>query len=75
MQKFSEFYKDLKQSGWAVLLAAVMLSMVACATTSTGSSESPQYMFVQIAENVKVDAAATTFRMVKVNQKTLGYFC
>jgi hypothetical protein len=73
MKKFSESYKNLKQAGWAVLLAAGMLSMVACATTSTTSSESPQYMFVQIAEDVKVDAAATTFRLVKVNQQTL-YF-
>ena len=73
MKNLNEFHKNLKQAGRAVLLAAVMLSMVACATTSTTSSESPQYMFVQIAEDVKVDAAATTFRLVKVNQQTL-YF-
>ena len=57
-------------------LAAVMLSMVACATTSTTSSptsEKAQLMFVQIAEDVKVDPATSTFRMVKVNQQTL-YF-
>jgi len=73
MQKFSELYKNLKQAGWAVLLAAVMLSMAACCTTSTTSSESPQLMFVQSAEDLKVDAAAKTFRLVKVNQQTL-YF-
>ena len=73
MQKFSELYKNLKQAGWAVLLAAVMLSMAACCTTSTPSSESPQLMFVQSAEDLKVDAVAKTFRLVKVNQQTL-YF-
>jgi hypothetical protein len=50
--------------------------MAVCAPTSTAlaaSSETPQYMFVQIAEDVKVDAAAKTFRLVKVSQQTL-YF-
>jgi hypothetical protein len=58
------------------VLAGVMLSMVACATTSTTSSPSSdkaQLMFVQIAEDVKVDPATSTFRLVKVNQQTL-YF-
>jgi hypothetical protein len=50
-----------------------MLSMAACCTTSTTSSESPQLMFVQSAEDLKVDAVAKTFRLVKVNQQTL-YF-
>lgn len=60
----------------AVVLAAVGLSMAVCAPTSTAwaaSSETPQYMFVQIAEDVKVDAASKTFRLVKVSQQTL-YF-
>ncbi len=58
-----------------LILAAAMLSMVACATTSTSntSSEKAQLMFVQIAEDVKVDPASSTFRLVKVNQQTL-YF-
>ncbi len=76
MKNFSEFYKSLKHFRWAFLLAAIMLSMAACATTSTTSSpssEKAQLMFVQIAEDVKVDPATSTFRLVKVNQQTL-YF-
>jgi hypothetical protein len=59
-----------------VLLAAVVLSMTACATTSTTStpsSEKAQLMFVQIADDVKVDPATNTFRLVKLNQQTI-YF-
>jgi hypothetical protein len=57
-------------------MAALMLWMVACATTSTTSSPSPekaQLMFVQISDDIKVDPATSTFRLVKVNQQTL-YF-
>jgi len=53
-----------------------MLSMAVCSAVSTGSaatSETPQYMFVQIAEDVKVDTAVKTIRLVNVNQQTL-YF-
>jgi hypothetical protein len=73
MKNSSEFHSNLKHPGRAFLLAAVMLSMAACCTTSTTSSESPQLMFVQSAEDLKVDAEAKTFRLVKVNQQTL-YF-
>ena len=60
------------------MLAAVALSMAACAKTSTAPnnaarSSPPQFMFVQSAEDIKVDPAKTTFRLVKVNQQTL-YF-
>ncbi len=58
------------------VLAAVTVSMAVCAATFTASAasqETPQYMFVQVAEDVKVDAAAKTFRLVNVNQQTL-YF-
>ncbi len=74
--KFTNFSKHQKHFRSAFLLAAVMLSMLACATTSTTSSPSsdrPQLMFVQIAEDIKVDPATSTFRLVKVNQQTL-YF-
>jgi len=50
-----------------------MSSLAACATTTATSSDAPQLMFVQSAEDLKVDAAASTFRLVKVNQQTL-YF-
>jgi len=50
--------------------------MAVCSAVSTASAataETPQYMFVQIADDVKVDVSAKTFRLVNVNQKTL-YF-
>ena len=65
-----------KSTWFTAALAAVMLSLVACATTSTTSStssEKAQLMFVQSAEDLMVDPAANTFRLVKVNQQTL-YF-
>ena len=73
MKKFSQFHRSLNHARLAFLLAAAMLSMAACATTSTTSSQAPQLMFVQSAEDLKADPAASTFRMVKVNQQTL-YF-
>jgi len=73
MKKLSEFYKRLNQAHLVFLLAAVVLSMAAFATTSTVAAEAPQLMFVQSAEDLKVDPAKSTFRLVKVNQQTL-YF-
>jgi hypothetical protein len=40
---------------------------------SITASDKAQLMFVQIADDVRVDAATNTFRLVKVNQQTL-YF-
>ena len=54
----------------ASLLAAAVVSLAACATTPSGA---PQLLFVQTAENLEVDPAASTIRLVKVNQQTL-YF-
>ena len=83
MKNLSECYKRLGGFRQAFVLAGVMVSMVACAvsmvacattsTTSSPSSEKVQLMFVQIAEDLKVDPATSTFRLVKVNQQTL-YF-
>lgn len=75
MTSLSEFYKRLNHARQALLLtaAAVMFSMAMCATASATSSEAPQLMFVQSAEDLKVDPATRTFRLVKVNQQTL-YF-
>jgi hypothetical protein len=76
MKNFSEFYKGLKYACLVFVLAAVVLPMAACATSSTTSStasDKTQLMFVQIAEDVKVDPATSTLRLVKVNQQTL-YF-
>jgi len=72
MKNFSGFYRSLKHN-CLVLLLPVMLIMTACATTSSTSSETPQLMFVQTAEDLKVDPAKSTLRLVKVNQQTL-YF-
>jgi hypothetical protein len=57
----------------SLLLPAAALSLAACSTTSTASSGAPQLMFVHSAEDLKVDPAAGTFRLVKVSQQTL-YF-
>lgn len=79
MKHFKKFYKSLNYLCQALLFAAALLSMAACgktpatSNTSTPSSGSPQYMFVQTAEDLKVDPAASTFRLVNVNQQTL-YF-
>jgi len=75
MNNAKELFKRLNHAHCVFLLAAavVMLSMAGCATTATTSSEAPQLMFVQSAEDLKVDPAANTLRLVKVNQQIL-YF-
>ena len=71
MKKLNEFYQ--RHAHQVFLLVAVMLSMAALTTTSSAAAETPQLMFVQSAEDLKVDAAKSTLRLVKVNQQTL-YF-
>ena len=75
MLNFEEIYKSPNHARKLFFLAAAMLSIAACATTSTPppSTEKPQLMFVQIAEDLKVDETAKTLRLVKVSQQTL-YF-
>jgi hypothetical protein len=73
VKTFAEFHKRVIHASLAFLLAIATLSMAAAATTSKTSAESPQLMFVQSAEDLKVDPAKSTFRLVKVNQQTL-YF-
>jgi hypothetical protein len=74
MKKLSEFHKRLNYAYPVFLLAAaVALSMTAFATTSAIAAETPQLMFVQSADDLKADAAKSTFRLVKVNQQTM-YF-
>lgn len=76
MKNLIKCYKRLSHTRRAFLLVAPMLLMTAFAATATSfaaSSEKPQLMFVQVAEDLKVDPAAKTFRLVKVNQQTL-YF-
>jgi hypothetical protein len=72
MKKLSEFYQRLSPAHLVVLLAAVLL-MASLAATAAIAADAPQLMFVQSAEDLKVDAAKSTLRLVKVNQQTL-YF-
>jgi hypothetical protein len=72
MKTGSKTYKCVKYTLAAFLFAAAMLSIATSQTTSSASSKM-QLMFAQSAEDLKVDAAKNTFRLVKVNQQTL-YF-
>ena len=73
MKIVNKLYESVSRVCLGLLLAAPALSLAACATTSTTSSGVPQYMFVQSADDLRVDPARSTFRVVKVSQQTL-YF-
>jgi hypothetical protein len=73
MKNFNKLRNRLNQALLVCLFAAVMLSTAAGQTASTAPGKATQLMFVQSAEDLKVDSAASTFRLVKVNQQTL-YF-
>ena len=73
MKNLRKLCKGLSRTGPAMLLASFMLIMVVSAATATAATEAPQLMFVQTADNVSVDTAAKTLRLVNVNQQTL-YF-
>lgn len=73
MIHFSEFYRSLNRVLPVILFATVLLPLAACGKTSSTSSQAPQFMFVQSAEDLKVDPANSTFRLVNVNKQTL-YF-
>ena len=73
MKRATEFYRSLSRVCLVLLAGAAVLSLAACATTSTTSSQAPELMFVQSAEDLKFDPGTSTFRLVKVNQQTL-YF-
>jgi hypothetical protein len=75
MKNLIESHKRLIHTGQASLLAGLMLSMAGCSTTSktSATASEAQLMFVQSAEDVAVDAATKTLRLVKVSQHTL-YF-
>jgi len=55
------------------LLLILAVAFWTMPTSKAASSEAPQLMFVQIAEDLKVDKEAKTLRLVKVGQQTL-YF-
>ena len=73
MKTFSALCNKLNQARPVLLLLVGTLLVVVGATTSTTAAEAPQLMFVQTAEDLKVDTAKSTFRLVKVNQQAL-YF-
>jgi len=76
MKNVSEFPKKFNLVLYVFVIVAATVLVAVCAAVSTASAataETPQYMFVQIADNIKVDKAAKTFRLVNVNQQTL-YF-
>lgn len=72
MKYGGQVYRNPCRVGVGLLLAAAALGLASCATTTT-SATAPQLMFVQSAEDLKVDAGKGTFRLVKINQQTL-YF-
>ncbi len=72
MKALSTSSKCLKCALPVFLFVAVMLS-AAAGQTSQATFSKTQLMFVQSAEDLKVDSAKNTFRLVKVNQQTL-YF-
>ena len=65
----------LVRAGQAVLLAGVLTFAAGCSTTSKTSADTSkaQLMFVQSANNLTVDSAKQTLRLVEVNPQTL-YF-
>jgi hypothetical protein len=73
---FGDFRKLLKHAPPAILFAGVLLSYAAFGQTPPGKTppkQEAQLMFVQVGEDLKVDDAAKTLRLVKVGQQTL-YF-
>jgi hypothetical protein len=73
MKRLSQFYQRRDYARQALLLAALILFMLPCAVTTTAAADAPQLMFVQNADDFKLDLAKSTFRLVKVNQQTM-YF-
>ncbi|MBB1094298.1 hypothetical protein HUU61_23815 [Rhodopseudomonas palustris] len=75
MKNISRLFSISKIEGVTLLLTTLLLIMT-YATHSAASStdaEAPLFMFVQIADDIKVDAEAKTFRLVNVNQQTLFF--
>ena len=71
----TQYYKRLGNASYTFILAALMMFLTAYATASTAFAapkEEPQLMFVQVADDFKVDQTAKTFRLVKVNRLRNG---
>lgn len=72
MKNFNESYIHLIDGLLLCLFAMTMLS-AAAGQTAPATDSKTQLMFVQSAEDLKVDTSKSTLRLVKVNQQTL-YF-
>jgi len=83
MKTVCEFQRVARRTG-AVLLVAVAMVFVAGGSRAAATAPAapapaapaataPQFMFVQIAEDLKVDPAASTIRLRNVGQQTI-YF-
>ena len=74
MKAFNELYRRVNFVLPAFLCVAAMVSTAPAQTASTPAAKpTTQLMFVQSSEDLKVDTAKATFRLVKVNPQTL-YF-
>lgn len=82
MEKFRVFNTSRNIALTTVALAAVMLSLAACAkapetpetpAAPAAAPEEPLFMFVHIAEDLVVDDVASTLRLVNVGQQTLFF--
>jgi hypothetical protein len=76
MRTLGDSRQLLKFGRAAILFAGVLASSAAFGQTPASkdaSKQTPQLMFVQVGEDLKVDDAAKTLRLVKVGQQTL-YF-
>lgn len=73
MKNSASSHNGLNDSRLVIVLAVIILAIVVWAGYKRFSTPAPQLMFVQSAEDLKVDPAANTIRLVKVTQQTL-YF-
>ena len=82
MENFRMFNTSRKIALATLVLAVVTLSMAACAKAPTAPAapaapaaapEEPLFMFVHVADDLVVDEAASTFRLVNVGQQTLFF--
>lgn len=72
MKEPGELHRWPRRAYPAVLVLSALLPLAAFGQTPA-SKEKAQLMFVQVGEDLKVDAAAKTLRLVKVGPQTL-YF-
>ena len=73
MKNQADSLKALNDTRSVLVLVALLLAIVMGAGCDRSSTQAPQLMFVQSAEDLKVDPAAKTFRLVNVNQQTLFF--